>query len=208
MSTSLAERFRNYLPVVIDIETGGFNAKTDAVLELAAVFVSFEGDVLIPGKSVHHHITPKVGTNIEPASLKITGIDLTDPARKAIGEREAFKDLFINVREQLKLHDCQRAILVAHNAAFDQQFINSVCERSAINRSPFHPFSAIDTASISALAVGHTVLSKACARAGVEFDTRYAHSAIYDANKTAELFCTIVNKWQRLGGWPLQDKWS
>ena len=119
-----------------------------------------------------------------------------------------FKDLFTHVREQLKLHNCQRAIIVAHNAAFDQQFMNSVCERSGINRSPFHPFSAIDTASISALAVGHTVLSKACARAGVEFDARCAHSAIYDAKKTADLFCTIVNKWQMLGGWPLQDKWS
>ena len=208
MSTSIAERFRSYLPVVIDIETGGFNAKTDAVLEIAAVFVSFEGELLVPQKTVHHHVTPKIGTNIEPASLKITGIDLTDPERNSISEQEAFKDLFTHVRAELKTHNCQRAILVAHNAAFDQQFINSVCERSNINRCPFHPFSSIDTASLSALAVGHTVLSKACARAGVDFDTRSAHSAIYDAQKTAELFCNIVNRWQTLGGWPLQDKWT
>lgn len=204
MSISFSERFRSYLPVVIDIETGGFNAKTDAVLEIAAVFVHFEGDLLVQGETVHHHVIPKLGTNIEPASLKITGIDLTREDRNAISEKDAFRDLFSHVRTQIKEHNCQRAILVAHNAAFDQQFINSVCERSNISRNPFHPFSSLDTASLAALAVGHTVLSKACERAGVDFDARSAHSAIYDAQKTAELFCNIVNRWQTLGGWPLE----
>ncbi|MBV1905125.1 MAG: ribonuclease T [Pseudomonadales bacterium] len=204
----MAERFRDYLPVVVDIETGGFNAQTDAVLEIAAVFVSFDNNLLIPGPSVHHNVTPKLGTNIEPASLKITGIDLTDPNRVSMNEQSAFKDLFTHIRQQLKNHSCQRAILVAHNAAFDQQFINSVCERSKVSRNPFHPFSVIDTASLSALAVGHTVLAKSCERANIDFDARCAHSALYDAQKTAELFCSIVNRWQTLGGWPLGKNYS
>ncbi|MED5420384.1 MAG: hypothetical protein VYD01_02905, partial [Pseudomonadota bacterium] len=36
---SMSDRFRGFLPVVVDVETGGFNCKTDALLEIAAVFL-------------------------------------------------------------------------------------------------------------------------------------------------------------------------
>jgi ribonuclease T len=42
--------------------------------------------------------------------------------------------------------------------------------------------------------------------AGIDFDNDEAHSARYDALKTAELYCQIVNTWQELGGWPLGEK--
>ena len=87
-------------------------------------------------------------------------------------------------------------ILVAHNAAFDQQFLNRALVRTNVKRSPFHPFSFIDTASLAAVAFGHTVLSEACARAEISFDKDQAHSALYDAERTAELFCAVVNAWE------------
>ncbi len=204
MSTPIAERFRSFLPVVIDLETGGFNPESNAILEIAAVFLDYQGLELQPGKIMAFNVIPKSGTRVELASLQFTGINLDDPNRNAISEREALNVLFSEVRHEMKNQHCQRAILVAHNASFDQQFINAACQRNNLKRSPFHPFSALDTASLSALAYGHTVLHKACERAGIQFDNRQAHSAKYDAKVTAQLFCQIVNRWQQLGGWPLK----
>lgn len=203
-SEALADRFRTYLPVVVDVETGGFNAKTDAILEIAAVVLEMnqEGHLAID-QTYFHRVVPFEGANIEEAALKFTGIDPYHPLRIARAEKEVFQTMFKMVRDAMKGNACKRAILVGHNAHFDHGFINAASERHGLKRNPFHPFSSFDTASLSGLAFGQTVLSRACEAAGIDFDDNEAHSARYDAEKTAELFCTIVNKWKALGGWPV-----
>lgn len=201
----LASRFRGYLPVVVDIECGGFNAKTDAILEIAAVILGMdEKSVLDVEQTYFHRVIPFEGSNIEDAALKFTGIDPWHPLRVARGERDVFQDLFKVIRSAMKANACKRAILVAHNAHFDHGFINAAVARHDLKRNPFHPFSSFDTATLSGLAYGQTVLARACEVAGIAFDGNEAHSAKYDAEKTAQLFCGIVNKWQKLGGWPLR----
>jgi ribonuclease T len=191
----MAQRFRGFLPVVIDFETGGFDPQRHALLEIACVFVQFDGDRLVLGEGYEQSVKPFDGSLMDPASLKVTGIDPNDPNRAAIAEHEALNQLFHKVRKQVKAEGCQRAIMVAHNAAFDQAFLNQAIGRGEMKRSPFHPFSSLDTASLAAVAYGQTVLSRACGRAGIEFDTQKAHNALYDAERTAELFCDIVNRW-------------
>ena len=198
LAADMASRFRGYLPVVIDLETGGFDPASNAILEIAMVGVTFSGASLVTDQHWYQAVTPYRGSTIEPASLKVTGIDLDDPHRQAIDEALALKTLFGVIRKWVKDTGCQRAILVAHNAAFDQQFLNLAVTRNQLKRNPFHPFSFIDTASLAAVAYGHTVLSEACARAGISFDPGQAHNALYDAQRTAELFCAIVNRWQSL----------
>ena len=204
LTTSLlADRFRTYLPVVVDLETGGFNSKTDAILEAAAVVVAMDEEgFLYKDQTYFHRVIPFEGTNIEEAALKFTGIDPYHPLRIAKSEKEVFQTMFKLVRESMKVSNCKRAILVGHNAHFDHGFINAASERHNLKRNPFHPFTSFDTASLGGLAYGQTVLSRACEAAGIEFDEKEAHSARYDANKTAELFCKIVNRWRELGGWP------
>lgn len=205
VDTSLmANRFRTYLPVVIDIETGGFNSKTDAVLEIAAVILAIDesGKIEIE-QTFFHRVVPFDGANIEEAALKFTGIDPYHPLRIAKSEKDVFSNMFKLVRDSMKSNACKRAILVGHNAHFDHSFLNAASERHNLKRNPFHPFSSFDTATLAGLAYGQTVLSRACEAAKIEFDNNQAHSARYDAEKTAELFCGIVNKWQDLGGWPL-----
>lgn len=198
----LKQRFRKFLPVVVDVETGGFKAATDAILEIAAVTLVMDGDGLLQAdQTIFHRVVPFDGANIDPAALEFTGIDPDDPERGAISEREAFRDVFKLVRKSVKAHGCNRAILVGHNAHFDNGFVNAASERHNLKRNPFHPFSSFDTASLAGLAYGQTVLSRACEEAGIEFDDGAAHSARYDAEKTAELFCRIVNRWRELGGW-------
>lgn len=205
----IADRFRGYLPVIIDLETSGFNAQTDAVLELAAVTVTMDDDgILSPDECFSYTVEPFEGANIEQSALDFTGIDLNDPERNAEPEADAFKDAFKKIKQAVKTNGCSRAIMVAHNAHFDLGFVNAAALRCNLKRNPFHPFSCMDTATLAGLAYGHTVLAKACSLAGIEFSNRQAHSADYDAKKTAELFCLIVNRWQSMGGWPLEESLS
>lgn len=202
-SSLLNQRFRGYFPVIIDVETAGFNAQTDALLELAAVTTAMdENGVLFPDKTFHYHIDPFEGANLEKAALDFNGIDPFCALRGAIQESDAMKDLCKQVRKAQKEVDCQRSVIVAHNAAFDQGFVNAALQRCDIKRTPFHPFVSFDTTTLAGLALGQTVLIKACEAAAISFDQNEAHSALYDTQKTAELFCFIVNKWKDLGGWP------
>ena len=198
----MSTRFRGYLPVVIDVETAGFNAKTDALLEIAAVTLTMDDDGnLLIDQSYEFNVEPFEGANLEKAALDFTGIDPYNPLRGAIAEQEALEKIFKPIRKAVKSHNCKRAILVGHNAAFDHSFVSAASERCDIKRNPFHPFSTFDTATLAGLAFGHTVLAKACDLADIDFDGHQAHSALYDTMKTAELFCTIVNRWKDLGGW-------
>ena len=202
----LNERFRGYFPVIIDVETAGFNANTDALLEIAAVTLKFnaEGD-LVPDTTFHEHVQPFEGANIEQAAIDFNGIDPNCALRGALDESTVMKNLCKHIRKYQKEADCQRSVIVAHNASFDQGFVNAAIARQNIKRTPFHPFVSFDTTSLSALALGQTVLIKACQAAGIPFDQAEAHSALYDTERTAELFCFIANRYKNLGGWPLPN---
>ncbi len=192
------KRFRGYLPVVVDVETGGFDPQTDALLEIAAVLLRQEEGQWVPGETVFHHLHPFAGAILNPESLEFNRIDPGHPFRYAVSERDGLEEVFRAVRKAIREHSCQRAILVGHNANFDLSFVNAGARRAGLKRNPFHPFSCLDTVSLAALVYGQTVLSRAMQAAGLEWDQEQAHSAVYDAERTAALFCTIVNRWTAL----------
>ncbi len=195
----ISERFRGYLPVVVDVETAGFNPKRDALLEVAVVLLRMNArDQWEPDETHACHVLPFPGANLDKSALEFTGIDPYHPFRFAVNEDEALKTLFAPIRRTVKHNRCTRAILVGHNPSFDLSFINAAANRSNIKRNPFHPFSTFDTATLGGLAYGQTVLSRAVQAAGMEWDNNQAHSAIYDAERTAELFCQIVNRWDEI----------
>ena len=203
----LKDRFRGYYPVVIDVETAGFNAKTDALVEMAATTLKMDQDGWLSiDQTIHFHVEPFEGANIEKAAIEFNGIDPFNPLRGAVSEHDALHETFKIIRKGMKAEDCNRAIVVAHNATFDHSFIMAASERASLKRNPFHPFATFDTAALSGLALGQTVLAKACRAAEIPFDNDEAHSALYDTERTAELFCYIVNKWKALGGWPLTNE--
>ena len=196
---NMSNRFRGYLPVVLDVETGGFNPGTDALLESAIAIIEMdERGFLELGETLSFNIKPFLGANIEDAALQFTGIDPDHPFRFAVEEKEALEEMFSKVRKEIKRTGCHRAIVVAHNASFDHAFLCKAADRCDIKRNPFHPFSTFDTATLAGLAYGQTVLARACEAAGIPFDSEEAHSAAYDCSRTAELFCQIVNRWKRL----------
>ncbi|MEM7054890.1 MAG: ribonuclease T [Pseudomonadota bacterium] len=186
-------RFRGFLPVAVDVETGGFNAATDALLELAACIIEMDEDGrLLPGELLARHIKPFEGSNIDPAALEFNGIKPDHPLRLAVSEADALRDIFQPIRQKLRETGCKRAILIGHNPAFDLGFLNAAIERCNYKRNPFHPFSSFDTATLGGLAYGQTVLARACTAAGLDWNSNEAHSARYDTERTAQLFCTIA----------------
>jgi ribonuclease T len=195
-SQAMATRFRGYLPVVVDVETGGFDWNTHALLEIAVMPIDLDADGrFVLGDGASAHVVPAEGTRIDPKSLEITGIDIDHPFRLAKPEREALDHVFAAVRVAVRKHGCQRAILVGHNAHFDLNFLNAAIARTGHKRSPFHPFSVFDTVTLAGVAYGQTVLARAVRAAGLEWNSDEAHSAVYDTERTARLFCNIANAW-------------
>jgi ribonuclease T len=193
----MSDRFRGFMPVVVDVETGGFNAKTDALLEIAAVLLEINADGNMQrSETIRYHVKPFEGANMEEASLAVNGIDPHHPLRPAIDEHDALQRTFREVRRAVRDARCSRAVLVGHNAHFDLGFLNEAVARSMIKRNPFHPFSCFDTATLCGVAYGQTVLARAAIAAGLGWDETQAHSASYDAEMTAELFCDVVNRYR------------
>jgi ribonuclease T len=195
---TVTTRFRGFLPVVIDVETAGFNAATDALLEVAAVLIEYRDGVgWCRRQTIAHHVAPFAGANLDQRSLDFNKIDPFHPFRLAVSEEVALEAVFSAVREQVHEYSCTRAILVGHNPAFDLAFMKAASARVRIKQFPFHNFSTFDTAALSGVAFGQTVLARAVRAAGFAWDANAAHSAIYDAERTADLFCEIVNRWDR-----------
>lgn len=203
----LSQRFRGFYPVVIDIETSGFDPNQNAILEIAAITLKMDNEGwILPDQTLHFNVNPFPNAVIDPTAIAFNGIELANPLRGAVDEKIAIERIFKLVRQGMKTADCHRAIIVAHNAHFDHGFLMAATTRSKLKRNPFHPFSTFDTGVLSGLVYGQTVLAKACETATIGFDHKEAHSALYDTQKTALLFCDIVNRWKKLGGWPLSDK--
>lgn len=192
-----AARFRGFLPVVVDVETAGFDPDRHALLEVAVVTLRLDPDGrLARERTDFAHVEPFPGAELDPDALKFNRIDPFHPFRFAVPEREALEHVFRPVRQAVRAAGCSRAVLVGHNPSFDLGFINTAVRRSGVRRNPFHPFTTFDTATLGGLAFGQTVLARAVQAAGLPWDEREAHSAIYDAERTADLFCTVVNLWE------------
>ena len=191
----LKNRFRKYLPVVVDIETGGFNPAENAILEIAITLIEYKNNSFVPGETFRHHIEPFEGSIVEKESLEFTKIKLDHPLRNSINEPDALKDLFKIINQTKNKYECSRAILVGHNAHFDMSFLKASLIRNGIKKSPFHKFSVIDTVSLGVLATGQTVLARVCEKLSIDYDNDEAHSAAYDTMVTANVFCSIVNNY-------------
>ncbi len=193
---TINKRFRGFLPVVVDLETGGFDAQKHALLELAAVILDIdEQGQLYRKHTIHSHIQPFEGALLDPEALKITGIQPNHPLRIAKTEKVALEELFSALRKHLADSQCSRAIMVAHNAAFDLEFLQAAIARCQLKKSPFHSFSTFDTVTLGGVMTGQTVLGRIAEACGFIYDTKQAHGAKYDAELTADIFCQLVNRW-------------
>jgi ribonuclease T len=192
----IAKRFRGYLPVVVDVETAGLNPERDALLEIAAVMLQIDSNGLWQPHETHFcHLIPFQGANLDKQALDFLGVDPYHPFRFAVSEAEGLGMIFEPIRKAVKAYGCSRAILVGHNPSFDLSFIKAASNRTHI-KMPFHRFSTFDTGTLGGLAYGQTVLARSVQAAGFNWESSEAHSAIYDAERTADLFCAVINLWE------------
>lgn len=197
---SMKHRFRGFLPVVVDVETAGIDPQQNALLEICAVLIEMDTNgFLVPKEHYFEHVLPFDGAILDKASLEFNQIDPYQPLRFAVEEKLALERIFLPIKHAVQRAHCSRAVLVGHNAWFDLLFLKEAVKRTGVG-FPFHAFTCFDTATLAGMAYGQTVLVKAAKEAGIDFVQSEAHSAIYDAKKTAELFCAITNSWDgRLG---------
>lgn len=201
----ISERFRGYLPVVVDVETAGFDPEKNALLEIAMMTVIPHDDgTLEPGQLLSANIRPFPGSELNESNLKFLNIaDPFDESRDLKNEADILPEFFKVIKKEVKAQGCTRAILVGHNGSFDLGFVLAAAKRVGWEKKcPFHPFSVFDTGSMSALMYGQTVLAKACRAAGLEFDASEAHGAAYDTQMECKLFCTLYNSFTRFAGIP------
>ncbi len=197
-SKKIKDRFRGFLPVVVDVETAGIIPHKNALLEACIVLLDMDDQGnLHRTDSFYEHVLPFEGAQLDQKSLDFNQIDPFQPLRFALDEKEALQKLFKPINKALQKSHCQRAVLVGHNAWFDLLFIKEACNRTKV-KLPFHAFTCFDTATLSGLLYGQTVLAKAVEAAGLRFKPEEAHSAIYDAEITADLFCRMINEWKEL----------
>src|SRR5207253_3130065 len=124
----MARRFRGFLPVSVDVETGGFRAATDALLEVAAVLIDMDADGKLTRGATHsYHVKPFEGARLDPASLSITGIDPHHPLRPALPEGDALQRIFREVRHAVRGLRCraQRGYLLSHLQPLPRQLPRS-----------------------------------------------------------------------------------
>ncbi|MBM4222986.1 MAG: ribonuclease T [Gammaproteobacteria bacterium] len=186
--------FGHYYPIVIDCETSGINPDQHALLEVACVILAPVDKKLQIIARETFHVLPFEGAQFDPDSMKIHQIDPHYPLRFAESEKDVLIKLNAMIAPYIKGH-YRRALLVGHNAWFDLAFLNKAYERQSV-KSPFHRFTCMDTATLSAFFLRETVLAKALYRCRIAYDPKEAHSALYDAEKTAELLALLWNNYQ------------
>ncbi|SUG47925.1 ribonuclease T [Salmonella enterica subsp. arizonae] len=102
----------------------GLTLKPMHLLEIAAITLKMdEQGWLMPDMTLHFHVEPFAGANLQPEALAFNGIDPSNPLRGAVSEYEALHAIFKMVRKGIKESGCSRAIMVAHNATFDHSFM-------------------------------------------------------------------------------------
>jgi len=199
----MKNRFRGFLPVVVDVETAGLEPKTDALLEISMMFINMDDKGrFFPQEQLSANIIPFEGSILRQENLDFLKINPYDESRELKTEKEALIPMFKAVAAHIKKEKCKKAILVGHNGSFDLGFLSAAASRLDYKRFPFHPFSVIDTASLSMLVYGQSVLARACTMAKIEFNLGRAHTAAYDTQKECELFCSILNRSSIFLGFP------
>ena len=159
--------------VVFDIETTGFSAVTDRIIEIGAVKVE-------DGK-----ITDKFSTFVNPKRpipfriTELTGI--TDEMVIGSPDIETILPQFIEF-----IGD---AVLVAHNASFDVGFIEQNCKRQKIEAD----FTYVDTVALARVllpALNRFKLDTVAKALNISLENH--HRAVDDAGCTAEIFVKFV----------------
>ncbi|SFL88032.1 3'-5' exonuclease [Shimia aestuarii] len=163
--------------VVFDSETTGLLPHKDEVVQLGAVRV-VKGRI-VPGEKIDQLVDP--GIKIPPASTKVHHI--TDAMVAGAPDIEQVSREFH--------HFSRGAVIVAHNAPFDMAFLRRQAKSMDIEWD--HPI--LDTVLLSAVLFGasetHT-LDALCDRLGVTIPDHLRHTALGDAQATAEVLCRML----------------
>lgn len=166
--------------VVFDIETTGFSAVNDRIIEIGAVKV--EGGRIVDRYSTFVNPERPIPFEIE----KLTGIH-----DGMVEDAEVIEDVLPKFMEF-----CQDCIMVAHNAEFDMSFIRENCRRQGIERK----FTVVDTLAMARSMLPdlkNYKLDTVVEAVGGSLENH--HRAVEDAESTADIFVKFVARLKNMG---------
>jgi DNA polymerase-3 subunit epsilon len=165
--------------IVLDTETTGLDARGGhRLVEIACI----ELDDLIPtGRSFHRYIHPE--REIDFDAQRVHGISLA-----FLADKPKFGDLDV---VDAFLAFIGEANLVAHNAAFDRDFINAELER--LGRAPLHERRWVDTLGLAQKRYPgmYNSLDALCKRFRISLVEREKHGALVDAKLLANVYLEL-----------------
>ncbi len=166
--------------VVFDIETTGFSPSKDRIIEIGAVKVT-DGKI---ADKFSAFVNPRIPIPFEIE--KLTGIS----------DAMVLDAPDITVVLPKFLEFCQDAVLVAHNASFDVNFITQNAERMGISICP----TVLDTVTLARQLMpnlGRYKLDTVAKALGISLANH--HRAVDDAGATAEIFAAFVGMLRKMG---------
>lgn len=199
----------NSLPIIaFDTETTGLSPFAgDRVIEFGAVVLHVGRDGRV-AKVEKHDFLFNPGIPIPPKVVQLTGID-----DAMVANKPPFEDLAMKVRQLLT-----GGICVAHNYAFDRNFISEEFRRAGLAWPD--PIGEVDTVDLSMRmfpeARSHK-LSELCKRLDVDLDN--AHRATDDAEACGRCFVELTRRreapgelhgmldWADALGHPPENEW-
>ncbi|MGR3712345.1 MAG: exonuclease domain-containing protein [Shimia sp.] len=176
--------------VVFDSETTGLLPHKDEIVQLGAVRV-LRGQI-VTGETINRLVNP--GRPIPPVSTKVHHI--TDAM---VADAPPLAPVAAEFH-----HFARDAVIVAHNAPFDMAFLH----RRAKEFNLAWPHPVLDTVLLSAVLFGTTethTLDALCARLGVTIPEHLRHTALGDAQATAEVLCRMLPMLKSRGFGTLQE---
>ena len=188
----MQNRFRGFMPVVIDVECGGFIPYRCTVGNCRSVVGDSGDGSLAAWGNWRYHVQPFPA----PTSNGVTrcdGLSILFTRYAQRFQRRSAHAIVQEISQAMKDNDCTRAILVGHNACFDLNFLNAAVARTEIKRNPFHPFSSFDTATLAGVAFGQTGYRSRFKRPE-SLGIRTNAFGAYDAQQTADCFARSANE--------------
>jgi DNA polymerase-3 subunit epsilon len=165
--------------IVLDTETTGFEpTQGHRLVEIACLEID---DFIPTGRSFHTYIDPC--RDMPPDAERVHGLSAAFLKGKPRFEHPEVVEAFLEFVGD--------APLIAHNAAFDRNFINH--ELGVVNREPLHEVRWVDTLGLARVRFPgmHNSLDALCKRFKISLSEREKHGALVDAKLLAAVYLEL-----------------
>lgn len=165
--------------IVFDTETTGLKPEDgERIIEIGAIELV---NRFATGRTFHHYLNPE-GRRVDPQAFNVHGI-----SDEFLADKKTFAEI---AAEWIEF--TADAVLVAHNASFDVNFLNHEYRRLGI--PPLDGGRIVDTLDLARRKhpMAANSLDKLCERYGIDNSRRTRHGALLDSELLSEVYVELL----------------